>query len=326
MSVMNAEQPAAGQDSTASVEDRAAALFGPGGFLGGPSAEQKPKPAQPRPQQLEAAADEQGEQAETNEQEAASDDAPQAPETFEFEIEGEKFVLPKKLEKAVMQERDYTQKSQSLSLREKQIEHIQQQAKVANFRAQFEQEVGPEIEKLRAYDTVLAQEVDWSSMTSDQKIERIALQNQWEKQREALARSIHQKQQQWSDRTDAALKDLAAKSDEIVRQRVPNWNADTWKAISEHAKQDGYSEVEINSINDPRHKLTLWKAQQYDALKAKATKTVVDAKTVKTSPTNPMPQHVKEHLNFRKQIAKTAPNSIERKSAVEARIGRMFAK
>lgn len=320
MTTMTAEQPAAGVDSTVSIEERAAAaLFG----APAPKAKAPPQVQQQAPEpEVEAPA---GEEVET--QEAASEEtAPQTPETFEFEIEGEKYVLPKKLEKALMHERDYTQSKQNLSLREKQIEHIQQQARIANFRAEFEKEAATEFEQLKAYDAVLGQKIDWSQLTSDQKLERMALESQWTKEREAIARSIQQKHQQWAQKTDAALKDLATKSEEIVRQRVPNWNADTWKAITEHAKQDGYSEVELNSINDPRHKLTLWKAQQFDQLKAKATKTVVEAKTVKTGPTNPMPQHVKEQLNFRKQLAKTAPNSPERNRAVEQRAAALFAK
>jgi hypothetical protein len=304
---MTTEQPTG--DSTVSVESRAvAALFG------------EPAP-QEAPEQEVTAEPEQEAASETQEVEA-----PQAPETFELEVDGEKYVLPKKLEKGFLHERDYTQKSQNLSLQQKQIEHIQQQARVANFRAEFEKEVAQEMSQLQAYDAVLSQKVNWSEMTADQKLDRMAQEGQWTKEREAIARSIYQKQQQWADKTDAALKDLNNKSEEIVRQRVPNWNADTWKAISEHAKQEGYSDVELNSINDPRHKLTLWKAQQFDALKAKATKTVVDAKTVKTGPTNPMPQHVKEKLNFNKQIAKTAPGSMDRQRVVEARAGSLFAK
>ena len=323
MTTMSAEQPAgnAGADSTVSIESRAAAAL-----FGDPTPKQAPAPQQRQQQapepEAEAPADE---EVEATQEAAGEETAPQTPETFEFDMDGEKFVLPKKLEKAFMQEREYTQSKQNLALREKQIEHIQQQARIANFRAEFEKEAAPEFEQLKAYDAVLAQKVDWSQMTSDQKLERMALESQWTKEREAIARSIQQKHQQWAQKTDAALKDLASKSEEIVRQRVPNWNADTWKAITDHAKKDGYSEVELNSIHDPRHKLTLWKAQQFDALKAKATKTVVDAKTVKTSPANPMPQAVKDKLAFHKALSK-ATDPMQRKHLVEAQVGKLFAK
>ena len=59
-----------------------------------------------------------GEQTEA-EPEAVTAEEQTEPETFEFEYEGTKHTLPKQLEKALMQERDYTQKSQQLAERNK---------------------------------------------------------------------------------------------------------------------------------------------------------------------------------------------------------------
>ena len=315
---MNAEQPQG--DSTASIEDRVgAALFG--SPVKQPKAPPAPQiPDAPEPEEAEAPSPEEPEQ------EAASDNAPQAPETFEFEMDGEKFVLPKKLEKSLMHERDYTQKTQELSLQRKQAEYVQEQARIANFRVDFEREVATELQKLQAYDSVLSQPLNLEGMSEGDATKTFLQRAQWKEEREALAKTIREKHQQWAHKTDQALRELASKADETVKQRVPNWNADTWKAVAEHAKNEGYSDIELNSINDPRHKLTLWKAQQFDALKAKASKSVVEAKSMKTTPTNPMPQHVKEQLNFRKQLAKTAPNSPERKQTVEDRAASLFSK
>lgn len=319
---MNTEQSAPAPDSTVSIEDRvSAALFGtPVKQPKAPVAPQIPDAPEPS-QEADAPV------AEEPEQEAASEEAPQAPETFEFEAEdGEKIVLPKKLEKALMQARDYTQKTQNLSLKEKQAEFVIEQARIANFRVEFEKEAAHELQQLAAYDSVLSQPLKLDGLSEGDATKTFLQRSQWKEEREAIAKTLREKHQQWVQKTDAALKDLASKADATVRQRVPNWNADTWKAISEHAKADGYSDVELSSINDPRHKLTLWKAQQYDAIKSKASKAVVEAKSVKTTPSNPMPQHVKDQLNFRKQLAKTAPGSPERNRTVEQRAGALFAK
>src|SRR5690349_14326658 len=95
-----------------SVQDRIANIFGD---------QPSEAPAQDEPTQ-------------TEETQAASE-TPGAPapadETFEVEIDGEKFQLPKKLEKAVMQERDYTQKSQAVAEQRRQIELQQHQQRVA---------------------------------------------------------------------------------------------------------------------------------------------------------------------------------------------------
>src|SRR6185312_13074674 len=102
------------QAPAASVEDRIANIFGA-----------EPPKKQAVPQQAPV----QEEPAQTEEPQAASEEQPSeeesaapAEETFELEIDGEKFVLPKKLEKGFMQERDYTQKSQTLADQRRQIE------------------------------------------------------------------------------------------------------------------------------------------------------------------------------------------------------------
>jgi hypothetical protein len=298
------EQPAA-PDSNVSLDDRISAIMN-----GSPAEPEVKAPAIEEPEQQEAASDEV--------------DAPQIPETFEFEMDGEKFVLPKKLEKSLMQERDYTQKTQDLAHKAKQIELRDEHARIQNFRAAFEHEVKDDVQQLAAYDAVLKQPVDWNSLSTDDKVTQLAQRTQWEKEREALRIGLREKHQQWAQKTDQALRELASKADEVVKQRVPNWNADAWKSVSEHAKQDGYTDIELGAINDPRHKLTLWKAQQFDQLKAKATKTVVDAKSVKTTPSNPMPQHVKEKLAFRKEVSKFKPGSSEYKNSVDSRIAKIF--
>jgi hypothetical protein len=306
-----------GADPVVSLETRIGALLhdGPPAKARAPKQQQAPvmepegEPTAPE-----------GEVSETGESQES------APDTFEVEYEGEKFVLPKKLEKAVMQERDYTQKSMAVAEKERRMELLQEQAKIANFRQAFEAEVAPDLQQLNAYDAVLKQPVDWSSMTTDEAFRKKLQLDQWKDERAALAQSLNVKHQQWGEKTRKALEELNSKSDEVVSKRVPNWNAETWKTIREHAKADGYTDTELGEIRDPRHKLTLWKAKQFDELKAKATKTVVDAKGVKTTSSNPMPQHVKEKLAFRKQIAGTAPNSFERKQAIESRVAGMFEK
>lgn len=298
------------QGDPVSLESRAAAIFG------GEPIKKPQLPPQAEPE-VEATSPE------PEVSETAEETQEAAPESFEFEYEGEKFVLPKKLEKAVMQERDYTQKSMSVAEERRRIEVLQEQARIANFRQAFESEVSAEIQQLNAYDAVLKQPVDWSSMSTDEAFRRKLQIDQWKDEREAIARSVQSKHQQWEAKTRQALEELNSKADEVVSKRVPNWNADTWKAIREHAKADGYTDIELGEIRDPRHKLTLWKAQQFDQLKAKATKTVVDAKTVKAGPSNPMPQHVKDNLNFRKQLAKAADPG-QRKQVVEARVAGLF--
>lgn len=324
------EQPAAGVDSNVSIESRAGSLFSPGGQFGPPAAPKKQSAPQAREAEGQEAQEtpepEQEQTSEGEEPASAEEAAPETPETFEFDVDGERYVLPKKLEKAVMHERDYTQKTQSLSQREKQIEFMQEQARIGAFQRSFEIENAEALQRLQAYDAVLKQQPDWANMPSDQKIETLADITRYERERASLAQDLQAKHQQWNAKLQEEIRSLNEKAESTVKQRVPNWTEETWKSIREHAKQDGYTDVELNNVADPRYRITLWKAQQFDQLKAKATKTVVDAKSVRTTSANPMPQAVKDKLAFHKAVNKTAPGSFERNRVVEQRAGSLFSK
>ena len=306
------------QAPVASPEERAAAAFS--NFMGFKEPKQETPPEQSN-EQTEAAPE--GEASDTGES------APTPEEFFELEIEGTKYQLPKPLEKAVMQERDYTQKSQKLSEQRKTFETLAEQSRIANMQAEFNKEISQELQQLQAFDAVLSQQsqVDWSSMTTEEMLKRKLQIDQWKEQRDAIRSGLETKYREWTGKRDEAIKALRSKANETAASRIPGWNEATQKAVREHALSEGYTEVELEQAGlDPRHWVTLWKASQFDQLKAKASKTVTDVKSVKTTPSNPMPQAVKDKLAFNKQLQKTAPNSSERKKLVENRIGAMFTR
>lgn len=310
------------QGPAPSIEDRAAAAFT--NFMG---FEQKPqmKAPQPEPEQSTEApeAAPEGEVSDTDQT------APTAEEFFEFEMEGQKYQLPKSLEKAVMQERDYTQKSQKVAEQRKTWETLNEQARIANMRTEFEKEVAQEYQQLQAFDAVLSQQsqIDWGSMSTDEIVKRKIQLDTWKEQRDAIRQGLERKYQEWTGKRDEAIKSLRQKAAETAATRIPGWNEATQKAVREHALTEGYTEAELEQAGlDPRHWVTLWKAREFDQLKAKATKTVSEVRSVKTTPSNPMPQHVKEKLAFNKQVQKTAPNSSERNKLVEQRAASLFSR
>jgi hypothetical protein len=308
------------QGPAPSIEDRAAAAFTH--FMGFEEKPQKQAP-QPEPEQSTEApeAAPEGESGDTTQE------APTAEEFFEFEMEGQKYQLPKSLEKAVMQERDYTQKSQKIAEQRKTWETLNEQARIANMRIEFEKEVAQEYEQLRAFDAVLGQRPDLTNM-SDREIMLLREQREaWKEQRDAIRQGLERKYQEWTGKRDEAIKSLRQKAAETAATRIPGWNEATQKAVREHALTEGYTEAELEQAGlDPRHWVTLWKAREFDQLKAKATKTVSEVRSVKTTPSNPMPQHVKEKLAFNKQVQKTAPNSSERNKLVEQRAASLFSR
>lgn len=263
------------------------------------------------------------------EAEAEPANEPTAEEFFEFEANGKKYQIPKELESNFLQQKDYTQKTQAIAEQRKTYETLAEQARIANMRTEFEQGIAQELQQLQAFDAVLSQQSqrDWGSMSTDEIIKTKIQLDQWKEQRDALKQQLEGKYREFSQKRDEAIKGLRTKANETAASRIPGWNDATQKAVREHALTEGYTEAELEQAGlDPRHWVTLWKAQQFDQLKAKAKPTVSDVRSVKTTPSNPMPQHVKEKLAFNKQVQKTAPNSSERNKLVEQRAASLFSR
>lgn len=247
-----------------------------------------------------------------------------AEETFEFELDGQKWAVPKPLEKAFQNNKDYTQKTQELAHQRRVIETLSEQSKSAQLTREFEKSIAQELQQLAAYDSVLSQPLD-PNLPQEELLRSMVQRNQWEKQRAQIAQGVDSKHQQYLKDFEKAQGDLKAKALDAVTKRIPGWNDAMWQSIREHAKADGYTDAELASIFDPRHQITLWKAQQYDLNRAKATKVVADVKNVKTTPTNPMPQAVKDKLAFNKALQK-ATTPAERNKLAEARAAAFFRK
>lgn len=299
------------QAPTASVQDRIASIFGE------PETVQQEAPKTQPEEEPTAIAEAAGEE--------PVDTTPVA-ETFELEIDGEKFVLPKKLEKGFMQEKDYTQKSQTLAEQRKQVETAQRQARLSALQSDFQKDAAQELQEATMIDAVIKQMqgTDVSGMDLDKLIRhRMDLDNLKER-RGAVQQTIDAKRQEYGNKQAQELAKLRTESLETIKKQIPGWTEATAKEIRSHALSEGYSEVELDSILDPRHAITLWKAQQFDKLKATAQKTVETAKTVKTTPSNPMPQQVKDKLAFRKEVTKHAPGSQSQQRLVKDRIAKIF--
>jgi hypothetical protein len=294
------EQPSQDSGQT-SYADRVASIFG--------------GPDEPEQSQETDAATEEGQPEQTAQ-----------PETFELEVEGNKYVLPKPLEKAVMQEKDYTQKSQKLADRERQYELQEQQIRLAGLQQQFERSIAPELQQLGMLQQAISQPRDWNSMDTDTMLRTRAQIDGWKQQMDTLTQGLQNKQQQWTQQQQQEMQTLLAKSADAVSKRIPGWNADLQKAVREHALSEGYTAQELSSVVDPRHAVTLWKAMQFDQLQAKAKASPAPAKNVKTSPANPMSSEVKDRLNFRKAIAKAKPGTPERRHLIESRAARIFGR
>lgn len=294
------EQPT--QDSV--TEDRIASIFG---------GDTEPAESQPAASETE-----------TQEGEAPAE------ETFELEMDGERFTLPKKLEKGFLQERDYTQKSQTLAEQRRAVELQHQQTHLAQLEEQFKTDTQQENQQLQALDWALNQPVDWKGLSTDDALRTKLQMDEWARQKAQIEKSVTTKRQEWDRKQHEAFAKLVNESLAVVAKRIPGWGPELAKQVTEHALNEGFTDTELRKANtDPRLAVTLWKAQQYDALKAQATPAAIAAKTVKTTPSNPMPQRVREDLNFRKVAQKAQTDQKYAKSgdfrqALQNRIASKF--
>jgi len=287
-----------------SIADRVAAQFG----LTEPATDQPEEQQEavaPEPEEVEA---EEGTQA-------------PAEEFAEVEYDGERFKVPKKLEKAILQEKDYTQKSQANAERARQWDVLQEQARVKNLQAAFENEMSPEIQRLRAYEQVLNTPIDWDSMPMEQMVRERAKRDQWRDEANALHRNLQAKYKEFGDKQEAVLKDMRSKAVEAVSKSIPNFSEKSIKDLRDYGKNEGYSDAELSGIDaDPRHIRTLHKAMEYDRLMASKANAVKEATKappmVKPGATRPMPQAVKHELALKKAI-KASTNSADKAKNIQ---------
>jgi hypothetical protein len=305
-----ADQPAPPAPESLSIADRVAAQFG----LTDTDEAPEPTPEAPNPEDLEAAPEEEG--------------VPNGEEFAEVELNGERFKVPKALEPALLQHKDYTQKTQAVADQRRQFEVLQEQGKIIGLQKQFESEAETEIAQLKAYDAVLTQKVEWEKLSNEDAFRTQLQRNTWKEERDVIARALQQKFAAFNEKRESAMQELKGKALEVVSKRIPNFNDATLKEIREHAKGDGYTEVELAAIDaDPRHIVTLNKAMQYDKLmasKAKAVQTANKAPPmVKPGTTRPMPQNVKNDFALAK-AQKSATNSADKAKIIQKRLESMF--
>lgn len=324
---MNTSEQAAPQSGADSptLEQRAASIFGDT-----PPSQPKTQPKQP-PQQLQRAEspDEQTDQAPTPE-DATSDppqgEDPTAPQFEEVEYEGELYQVPPKLKEAIIRQSDYTKKTQAVAEKERLLAHREQQQRAAQLNYEFQQTIQPQLAELAQVEHQLAQydNVNWRSLQAEDRSLHLAEMQTLERTQAKLKRDIDGKRHEHEQKFSEQLQRLQAAAAKVLKQRIPSWSPATAKEVSEWALTNGFTQEEVSSIYDPRHAEVLWKAAQYDKARKGAQPAVQQAKAAKPSSSNPMPQHVKDKLAFRKELAKTQHGTAERRKLIENRAANIF--
>lgn len=181
-----------------------------------------------------------------------------AEDSVEIEYGGEKYMVPKALEKGIMQERDYTQKSMTVAERARAIEAQEASIKTEreNLRqrseakdvvgamnltlAQLERRLNsPEYQQLRQTDPSRAslefQDYTMLKQNRDEVTGRIRADEDAENLRT---------QQETAKRFEAGLADL--------QKSIPDWGADKAEKVAAHGTSYGFSRAELAKVTDHR--------------------------------------------------------------------------
>jgi len=269
-------------------------------------------------------------QTEPETQEAAETVAEAEPTEAEIEWGGEKFTIPIKLKDAFLKNEDYTQKTQELAEQRKALDQNRELMTRAQMDSAFRESIAAETNQLSVIDAYLSQasKIDWSRMSMEQMFKQRLEIDQVKEQRAALKETIEGKRSKFSEDMKTKLSELRAKSRELAAKSIPNFNEETEKSIRSYAATEGLSEAEIDSVLlDPRSAKVLWKASQFDKVKAGTVKAVAAAEKVVRpgASTEKMPAEVRAKLDMRKAMAK-ATTSGQKAQLIEQRLVGVFSK
>jgi hypothetical protein len=201
---------------------------------------------------------------------------------LELEINGEKVTVSKdEAKNGYLRQQDYTQKTQALAA-EKQAtqQHIMKQfAEV--------QQMSQEIGQLTNIDAQLKEygNVDWQTLRNDDPTAYAVHQAEFNNLRIArgeVVNGIGAKQAQFAQLQAEQFAAQSAEAKAHMETIVPGFGKEHIAQMKDAGTKAGFRPEELAQLSDKRMMEVLYKAAQYDALKAKTEKSV---KTVAALPT-----------------------------------------
>lgn len=256
------------------------------------------------------------------------------PDLFELNFDGETFKVPSKLKDAFLRNEDYTRKTQELAEQRRAVEHTRELAQTKQLEAVFSESVAQETKELAIIDAYLQQasKVDWAQMTTDQILRHKVEIDAIKERRESIKAEIDGKRAKFSDEVNTKLKELRGKSRELVSKKINGFSEETESAMRKYAVAEGLSELEVdNVLLDPRSAQLIWKAMQFDQVKAGTTKaaeaTTKAARVLKPGGAgeSQSAQNI-SNMNFAKAMKAAGNNSSAKARVIEDRLAGVFAR
>lgn len=228
-------------------------------------------------------------------------------EVAEVEYEGARYQVPKALEKAILQEADYTRKTQEVANQRKALEQSQSTVSLAMMEQEFHQSVAGEVHNLKVLDNYIEalKGRDFTGMNAEEGMQHWMTIQRAQDERSKLSNQIESKHGEFKDRFQSQLNEAKAKAHDALSKSISGYTPESFKKAREYGLKKGFSEQVLDSIEaQPAAAEMVYKSMLYDQLQANKTSSVkrLDAPVVKPGSSKPMPQEVKNKLAFRKAM------------------------
>ena len=187
------------------------------------------------------------------------------PEEVEVEIDGETYLVPKKISERFIQQADYTRKTRDLA---EMRRALSAEREVMALDQAFQKSVSDESKQLSQVEAALEQfkQIDWSQLDTEQMIRLGRQREQLREQRSDLQEAVKAKRAEVEGRMKAAQTQAMQAGETYVKQKVPGFDDSKKQALFAYGLNEGYTRDELDRLVDPRIVVTMWKASQWDAL------------------------------------------------------------
>lgn len=252
----------------------------------------------------------------------------------DIEWDGQSYRIPTTLKEAVMRTEDYTKKTQELAEQRRAVEQVKSLAESHGMETAFRQSISAEQQDIGIIDAYLknVSSIDWASMSTEQMMRQRIEIDQVKERREALAQAINEKRGQFNSQMQARINELRGKAREIASKSIQGFGEDTEKTMRDFAKSEGLADSEIdNVLLDPRSFKIIYKAMQFDKVRAGTAKAGEQARQADKGALRPgvagqrMPAETARKLDYGKAM-KAANTSGQKAQVIEQRLAGVFAK
>jgi len=248
----------------------------------------------------------------------------------DLDWEGQTLRIPKGLKEAVMRTDDYTRKTQELAEQRRAVDQLREAAQTRQTEAAFHDSIAEENREIAIIDAYLSQasKMDVSQMDMNQLFRHKMELDQVKERRASIVQSITDKRNKFNSELSAKIAELRGKSRELASKSIQGFSEETEKAMREYAKAEGLADPEIdNVLLDPRSYKIIYKAMQFDKVKAGTGKAVEKVGQVLKpgAASERMPAETARKLNFSKAM-NAAKTSAQKANVIEERLAGVFAK